>query len=109
MENTQDYAKTVKEIKLYLIKNKNTIYIKKRMLKMKKRIKVETPIWKCANGHWGRVEYLDADGLWIPVKCPICGNEMSLDYKKLPEMMKGYPTDYTISYNTEHRKGKRNG
>jgi hypothetical protein len=74
---------------------------------MKKISKASTPIWECPNGHWSRVEYLTADGILDPAICPICHSQMVLGYKKLPEMMRGYPIQYTISYNTEHRKGKR--
>ncbi len=75
---------------------------------MKAEEKESTPVWICPNGHWSRVEYLSADGLFTPATCPICQVEMTLGRKDLRPMMQGYPREYTIAYNTEHRKGKRN-
>ena len=74
---------------------------------MNKQKKASLPVWECANGHWSRVEYLQADGLFTPAFYPICNLKMELTTKELLPMLKNLPKEYTMSY--KQKGGGKNG
>jgi len=66
-----------------------------------------TAVWECPNGHWGRVEFILADGLFSEVLCPVCAAPMVLGTRQLETIRSTVCYTFNRNYiEANKRKGR---
>jgi len=102
------YARTVKGMLWRLRMLRRIFSAKRKCLSLNKTREIKyTAVWECPNGHWGRVEFIIADGLFEKVSCPVCKSRMALGIRQLEPVRGMVYDDYNRNYSGANKKKGR--